>query len=168
MKGTKLWNTASKWRWLCHNAGQSIVNMLKLDKVSVPDTWQKWIAIIETAGHNLDRPLYLSIWERLTLSLCLPRLWIWRSAMREDDGFKLQCQVEMINCPLKDAATGHCELSTCAGNVSSIHVSCREHKSRTITGILGWGRSSLKVLPLDLVTQIAVLWSRSHCWIIEM
>ena len=52
MKGTKQWNTASKWRRLCHQAGQSILNTLKFVEVSVRDTIQKWIAIIEMTGHK--------------------------------------------------------------------------------------------------------------------
>ena len=28
IKGTKQWNTANKWRWRCHQAGQSILNTL--------------------------------------------------------------------------------------------------------------------------------------------
>ena len=35
MKETKQWNTASKWRLLCYNAGQLILNTLKFSEVSV-------------------------------------------------------------------------------------------------------------------------------------
>ena len=43
-KRTKQWNTASKWMWLCHQAGQLILNASKSGKVSVSDSMQKWIA----------------------------------------------------------------------------------------------------------------------------
>ena len=52
VKGTKQWKTASKWRRLCHQAGQSILHTLKPCEVNVSDTIQKWIAIIETTGHK--------------------------------------------------------------------------------------------------------------------
>ena len=35
MKEKKQWNTASKWRWYCHNAGQPIQNTLNFGEVSV-------------------------------------------------------------------------------------------------------------------------------------
>ena len=38
MKGMKQWNTAGKWRWLCHNVSQSILNALKFGEVNVGDT----------------------------------------------------------------------------------------------------------------------------------
>ena len=52
MKGTKQWNTTSKWKRLCHNAGQSILKTLKFGEGSVHDTIQKEIAIIETTKHK--------------------------------------------------------------------------------------------------------------------
>ena len=54
MKGIKQWNTASKWRWFRHDAGQSILNMLKFSEVSVRDTIQKWIAIIKMTRHKIS------------------------------------------------------------------------------------------------------------------
>ena len=52
MKGTKQRKAASKWRRLCHQAGQSILNTLKPYEVNVADTIQKWIAIIKTTRHE--------------------------------------------------------------------------------------------------------------------
>ena len=52
MKGTKQWNTASKWRRLCHQVGQSFLNMLKPCEVNVGDTMQKWVAIIKMTGNK--------------------------------------------------------------------------------------------------------------------
>ena len=40
MKETKQWNIASKRRWLCCNAGQLMLNLLKFGEVSVRDTIQ--------------------------------------------------------------------------------------------------------------------------------
>ena len=34
MKGTQQWNTAIKWRWLCRNADQLILNTLKIGEMS--------------------------------------------------------------------------------------------------------------------------------------
>ena len=42
-KGTKQWNTASKWRGLSHQAGQSILDTLKFGEVSVRDAIQKGV-----------------------------------------------------------------------------------------------------------------------------
>ena len=36
IKGMKQWNTVSKWKWLWHNVGQSILNTLKFGEVSGP------------------------------------------------------------------------------------------------------------------------------------
>ena len=47
MKGVKQWKTVSKWRRLCHQEGQLIMNMLKPYEVNVSDTIQQWIAIIK-------------------------------------------------------------------------------------------------------------------------
>ena len=52
MKRTKQWNTASKWRRLCHQAGQLILYTLKPCEVNVSNTIQKWITIIKTTGHE--------------------------------------------------------------------------------------------------------------------
>ena len=52
MKGMKQWKIASKWRRLCHQVGQSILNTLKPCTVNVSDTIQKGIAIIQTTGHK--------------------------------------------------------------------------------------------------------------------
>ena len=52
MKGTKQWKAASKWRRLCHQGGQSVLNTLKPGEVNVDVTMQKWIATIETTGHE--------------------------------------------------------------------------------------------------------------------
>ena len=52
MKWTKQWNTVSKWRWLCHNASHSILNTLKFGEISVCNTIQKWIAIMQMTGHK--------------------------------------------------------------------------------------------------------------------
>ena len=41
MKGIKQWSTASKWRRLYHQAGQSIPNILKFGEVTVGDTIHK-------------------------------------------------------------------------------------------------------------------------------
>ena len=41
MKRTKQWNTASKWRRICHQEGQLILYMLKPSEVSVSNTIQK-------------------------------------------------------------------------------------------------------------------------------
>ena len=41
MKGTKQWKTASKWRRLCHQTGQLILNTLKPSEVNVSNTIQK-------------------------------------------------------------------------------------------------------------------------------
>ena len=38
MKRTKQWNTVSKWRRLCHQAGQLILHMLKPSEVNVSST----------------------------------------------------------------------------------------------------------------------------------
>ena len=38
MKETKQWNTASKWRRLCHQVGQSILNTMKPCTVIVSHT----------------------------------------------------------------------------------------------------------------------------------
>ena len=40
MKGTKQWKTVSKWRRLCHQAGESILNMLKLCEITVSNSCQ--------------------------------------------------------------------------------------------------------------------------------
>ena len=45
-KGTQEWNTASKWRKLCHNVGQLISNALKPCEVNVGDVIQKRLVII--------------------------------------------------------------------------------------------------------------------------
>ena len=37
-KGTNQWNTVSKWKSLCHQGGQSIVNALRFGEVSAHDT----------------------------------------------------------------------------------------------------------------------------------
>ena len=57
MKRMKQENTAGKWRRLCLQAGQSILNMLKPCEVNVGDTIQKWIAIIEMTENT-------EIWQR--------------------------------------------------------------------------------------------------------
>ena len=41
MKETKQWKAANKWRRLCHQVGQSILNTLKPSEVNVGDTIQK-------------------------------------------------------------------------------------------------------------------------------
>ena len=41
MKETKQWNTANKWRRLCHQAGQLILNTLKSCEVNVSNTIQE-------------------------------------------------------------------------------------------------------------------------------
>ena len=61
MKGMKQWNTASKWRWLRHQASQSLLNTLKFGEVSVHDTIPKWIAVIETTGHKGICKLFCTI-----------------------------------------------------------------------------------------------------------
>ena len=40
MEGTKQWNTARKWRWLCRNIGQLILNNFKFCEISVRYTMQ--------------------------------------------------------------------------------------------------------------------------------
>ena len=52
MKRTEEWNTASKWRRLCHQASQLILYTLKPSEVNNSNTIQKWITIIETTGHE--------------------------------------------------------------------------------------------------------------------
>ena len=41
MKGKKQWKTASKWRRICHQAGQLILYTLKPCEVNVGDKMQK-------------------------------------------------------------------------------------------------------------------------------
>ena len=43
MKRTKQWKAASKWRRLCHQAGQLILYTLKTNEVNVSSTIQKLI-----------------------------------------------------------------------------------------------------------------------------
>ena len=54
--GTQWWEhsrvTLSKWRWLCHNTNQLILNMLQFGEVGVRNTWQNWIAVIEMSRHK--------------------------------------------------------------------------------------------------------------------
>ena len=68
MKGTKQWQTVSKWRRLCHQAGQSILNTLKPYEVNVDDTIQKRIATIETTGHKSSYKQFCTIQIKVTVN----------------------------------------------------------------------------------------------------
>ena len=59
MKESKQWRTASKWRRLCNQAGQSILNTLRPSEANVGDTIQKGIALIETTRH---KSIYKQFW----------------------------------------------------------------------------------------------------------
>ena len=61
MKRTKQWNTASKWRRFCHQAGQLILYTPKPREVDVSNTIQKWITIIETTGHESSSKQFSTI-----------------------------------------------------------------------------------------------------------
>ena len=61
MKGTRQWKTASKWRRLCHQAGQSILNTLKPSEVNDGDIIQKWIAIVEMTRHETSCKYFCTI-----------------------------------------------------------------------------------------------------------
>ena len=60
MKGTKRWKAASKWRRLCHQAGQLILYTLKPCEVNVSNTIQKWITIIKTNTPHI--PHVVNVW----------------------------------------------------------------------------------------------------------
>ena len=66
MKRGKQWKTASKWRRLCHQAGQLILYMLKPSEVNVSNTIQKRIAIIETTGHESSSEQFCTIQIKVT------------------------------------------------------------------------------------------------------
>ena len=66
MKGTKQWNTASKWMRLCHQVSQLILYTLKPCEVNVSNTIQKWIAVIEIAGHESSCKQFCTIQIKVT------------------------------------------------------------------------------------------------------
>ena len=66
MKKTKQWNTASKWRRHCHQAGQLILYKLKPCEVNVSITIQKWITIIKTTGHESSSRQFCTIQIKVT------------------------------------------------------------------------------------------------------
>ena len=66
MKRAKQWNTTSKWRRICHQAGQLILYTLKPCEVTVSNTIQKWITIIETTGHESSRKQFCTIQIKVT------------------------------------------------------------------------------------------------------
>ena len=68
MNGTKQWNTVCKWRWLCHNAGQLILNTLKFGEVRVRKTKQRWIATIETTRHKSSCKYFCTIQIKVTVN----------------------------------------------------------------------------------------------------
>ena len=68
MKGTKRWNIECEWRWLCHNAGRLMLNTLKLGEVSVRDTIQKWIAIIEMTRYKSSCKSFSAIQIKVTVN----------------------------------------------------------------------------------------------------
>ena len=75
MKRTKQWNTASKWRRLCHQAGQLILYMLKPCEVNVSNTIQKWITIIKTTGHESSSKQFCTIQIKMTMNT--PQIPLW-------------------------------------------------------------------------------------------
>ena len=66
MKETKHWNTASKWRRLCHQVGQLILYTLKPSEVNVSNTIQKWFAIIKTTEHESSSEQFNTIQIKVT------------------------------------------------------------------------------------------------------
>ena len=66
MKGTKRWNPTSENGGDLHDAGQSILNMLKFGEVSLHDIIQKRIAIIETTRHKSSCKKLCSIQIKVT------------------------------------------------------------------------------------------------------
>ena len=66
MKGMRQWKTASKWRKLCHQAGQLILYTLKPSEVNVSNTIQKWITIIKTTGHESSCKQFCTIQIKVT------------------------------------------------------------------------------------------------------
>ena len=75
MKRTKQWNTASKWRRLCHQAGQLILYTVEPFEVNVSNTIHRWITIIKTTGYQSSSKQFCTIQIKVTMNtLQLPHM----------------------------------------------------------------------------------------------